>query len=569
MNAGMMNATEGFLMKLRLLLTPAVTTLGLGIVALVAEVGDVSSQTSPPLSGRASVAAVESPMMDEAWAGALAQTSATPGSGSHAPAAPMPAVVPFNEATHQVTRISMVPSAVLGHDQWLVSAAVRGRLVMEQEQVDWAALAARLDPAPAETPAAAATPDIASLAAHQQLALARQRATAVPVPPRKPQRADGLVTKQGVVSRGKTLSTVLTDMGVDAGRVLAFLQANEDTIDPRAVPAGQRIEVDLAPGNGSFDIVALRLLRDQNTLVATADPTQLLANDAVVAALADLDTDRVYKRFAIQGSVIASAQRAGIPAAVVTQLVKAEGWRTDLETGVQPNQVMEVMFHQLVDETGKIVRTGDVQYASLWHGSRREEVYRYEEAGGQTRLVSSNAGDAGCRQDRQQIDTKPVDRGRVTSPFGWRWHPVLHRRAMHKGVDYGAPRGTPIRAAADGVVEQRRWANGYGRFILIRHNDTLQTAYAHMQSFNVTQGQRVRKGQIIGRVGSSGWSTGPHLHFEVRVNGVQRNPLGTFYVNGQSCGPSVDPDRLSRQVADISSALSTYRSNAQFADAGG
>lgn len=570
MNLRMLNAIEGLMMHLRLLLAPAATTLSLGALALVMGVGESNSQSvaSAPdrLAAAVTTMASESPMMDESWP-ALGSAPAAPPNAMDA----APAVVPANATRLQAAQVSHVPRHVLGHDQWLVSASIRQRLDITPRQVDWATLSASLD---ADTPsggsetAEASTAQATPVPAHRQLAAARARAAA-PLPPRKPQGANDVTTRLAVVQRGQTLGAVLINMGVAPGRVLSFLEDHADTINTRSLPAGQRIEVDLVPAQQGLDIAALRLPRGDTTVVATADPSALRAQAEVVAAVSDLDTDKVYKRFAIQGSVIASARRAGIPADVVTQLLRAEGWQTDLESGVQPNQVMEVMFEQLVDNTGKTVRIGDIQYASLWHGSRREEVFRYVGTDGRARLVSRSAGEASCRESRQRINNKPLDQGRITSNYGWRWHPILRRRAMHKGVDYGAPRHTPIRAAADGVVESRRWASGYGRLIVIRHDDRLSTAYAHMQAFKVREGQRVRRGQIIGTVGSSGWSTGPHLHFEIRVNGQQRDPLRAYYVNQEDCGPQVDPERLSNQVAQITRSLSSYRSNAQFADAGG
>jgi murein DD-endopeptidase MepM/ murein hydrolase activator NlpD len=118
----------------------------------------------------------------------------------------------------------------------------------------------------------------------------------------------------------------------------------------------------------------------------------------------------------------------------------------------------------------------------------------------------------------------PLEFSRVTSGFAMRMHPILNTWKQHKGVDYGAPTGTPIRAVGDGVVEFAGWQNGYGNVVEIRHSNTRSTVYAHMSRIAVKRGARVEQGQNIGAVGSTGWATGPHLHFEVKVGGVQQDP---------------------------------------------
>jgi murein DD-endopeptidase MepM/ murein hydrolase activator NlpD len=129
----------------------------------------------------------------------------------------------------------------------------------------------------------------------------------------------------------------------------------------------------------------------------------------------------------------------------------------------------------------------------------------------------------------------PVAAARITSGYGMRIHPLLGYSKMHKGVDFGAPMGAPIFAAGSGVVEDIGFKNGYGRFILIRHNGSLETAYAHMSRFNAKlyRGARVDQGEVIGYVGMSGRATGPHLHFEVRVNGDQVNPMSVNLPSGR------------------------------------
>jgi hypothetical protein len=171
-----------------------------------------------------------------------------------------------------------------------------------------------------------------------------------------------------------------------------------------------------------------------------------------------------------------------------------------------------------------------VLFGALTLGRRTLHVYRHTGPNGQVEYVNGRGETV-----RRAFLRTPVDRPRVTSRFGNRRHPILGYSRMHRGVDFGAPTGTRILAASDGVVDFVGWNRGYGRYVRIRHNANYQTAYAHLSSYagGLRVGARVRQGQVIGRVGSSGMSTGPHLHYEVHRNGAQINPLSIRQIGGR------------------------------------
>jgi murein DD-endopeptidase MepM/ murein hydrolase activator NlpD len=165
----------------------------------------------------------------------------------------------------------------------------------------------------------------------------------------------------------------------------------------------------------------------------------------------------------------------------------------------------------------------ELLYVNLVLGSAKHELFRYRSADGKVSYFDGN-GESGKRF----LNRRPLlGGGTVTSPFGWRIHPIFHTRKLHTGVDLGAPEGTPVYASGDGVVERAGWSSGYGRFVMIKHVNGYETAYGHLSRIaDVTQvGATVRQGELIAYVGHTGFATGPHLHFEIRINGNFVDPL--------------------------------------------
>lgn len=181
----------------------------------------------------------------------------------------------------------------------------------------------------------------------------------------------------------------------------------------------------------------------------------------------------------------------------------------------------EIAYERLVDKEGRTVRYGNVVYANLTLSGKSMPIYRYEDSKGNVDYYGPDG-----QSVRKALLQTPIDGARISSGFGMRHHPVLGYSKMHKGVDFAARRGTPVMAAGDGIVERASRFGSYGNYIRIRHNSTYKTAYAHLKGFakGIRKGVRVRQGQIIGYVGTTGRSTGPHLHYEVLANNKQVNP---------------------------------------------
>ena len=222
----------------------------------------------------------------------------------------------------------------------------------------------------------------------------------------------------------------------------------------------------------------------------------------------------------ISSSLYAAAAKAGMSQAMVGKLADLFKYDIDFVQDLRAGDSFTVIYDDVYRD-GMRYGEGDITAAEFTNQGKRYTAYRFKKADGTYGWFSEDG-----RPIEKSFLRIPVDFTRISSRFSaGRMHPILGRMRAHKGVDYAAPSGTPIHAAGDGVVKYRGWERGYGNFVLIQHSNSISTAYGHMSRFAKEKvGQRVRQGQVIGYVGMTGLATGPHLHYEFRVNGVQRNP---------------------------------------------
>jgi murein DD-endopeptidase MepM/ murein hydrolase activator NlpD len=220
---------------------------------------------------------------------------------------------------------------------------------------------------------------------------------------------------------------------------------------------------------------------------------------------------------------------AGIPHRILGEAIKYLSFDIDFQREIQPGDGFEMMFERYYDEKGVAAKEGALHYISMTLSGKPYMLYRY---------ASGNDVDfytAKGESVRKALLKTPMDGAKITSKFGNRHHPILGYTKMHKGVDFGAAPGTPIQAAGEGTVEIAAFNGAYGNYVKIRHSSGYSTAYAHMSRFGAgtKKGVKVRQGQIIGYVGSTGRSTGPHLHYEIIVNNNQVNPLSVKMPSGK------------------------------------
>ncbi|MGD9163053.1 MAG: M23 family metallopeptidase [Desulfobacteraceae bacterium] len=233
------------------------------------------------------------------------------------------------------------------------------------------------------------------------------------------------------------------------------------------------------------------------------------------------DTMPVQARAEISSTLYSAAIEAGMPVDVLIQMIRAYSYDVDFQRDIQRGDKFEAIYEKKVDKNGNYVRGGAILFSSLTVSGRTLTIYRYKTADGEVDLFNEKG-----QSVNKILMITPIDRARLSSGYGMRRHPIKGYSRMHKGLDFAAPTGIPIMAAGDGVIEYAGRKSGYGSYIRIRHANEYQTVYGHMSKFvsGIRKGVRIRQRQIIGYVGSTGLSTGPHLHYEVHHRGKNINP---------------------------------------------
>ncbi|MCC3303181.1 M23 family metallopeptidase [Sneathiella sp. HT1-7] len=346
------------------------------------------------------------------------------------------------------------------------------------------------------------------------------------------------LTKTVSVSKGDTLMKVLTRAGADRTESYEAITALNEIFDPRSLKIGQDVTLYFGMDDArESDATAPSLIRVSlkedvdRQLAAVRTPGEgFTAQETVL----ELDRKMVRAGGVIQSSLFLSAAQAGIPTKTIVDLIRIFSYDVDFQREIQPGDSFEVYFERFADENGTILKEGSILWASMTLSGKEFSVYRFKtDDDGFTDYYDEKG-----RSVKKTLMRTPIDGARLTSGFGKRKHPTLGYTKMHRGVDFGARSGTPIMAAGNGTVEFAARNGGYGNYVRIRHNSEFKTAYAHMRKFGkgVRKGARVKQGQVIGYVGTTGRSTGPHLHYEVHKDGRQINPLSVKLPAGRKLG---------------------------------
>lgn len=328
---------------------------------------------------------------------------------------------------------------------------------------------------------------------------------------------------------GHTLSGVLIDAGVSRAEAALTVKAFSDSYDPRRIRAGQTLDLNFlpVPESGIETFVGLTYEPTSREIV-----TVVRESGRFVAERSEKQLTVVEHR--VEGRIDDSLYMAGVrnhlPVPILIEMIRAYSWDVDFQRDIRRNDGFSVLYETLEDANGEIVDYGDIHFAKLVLSGTELSIYRFETDTGIVDYFNGQGQSA-----KKALMRTPIDGARLSSGYGKRKHPILGYTKMHKGVDFAAPRGTPIYAAGDGVVEFAGTNGGYGKFIRIRHNGEYKTQYAHLKGYarGIRSGKRVRQGQIIGYVGTTGRSTGPHLHYEVVKAGRQVNPMKVKMPSGE------------------------------------
>ncbi len=235
--------------------------------------------------------------------------------------------------------------------------------------------------------------------------------------------------------------------------------------------------------------------------------------------ITQLDKEIIYKENIILDSLYRSATKQKIPANIIIEFARVYGFQVDFQRDIRKKDSFQIMYEVFMNDKKKVIETGNILFANLKLSGENLSLYYYDGKG------SEGHYDKSGKSIKKALMKTPINGARLSSPFGMRKHPIDGFNKMHRGTDFAAPMGTPIMASGDGVIKKAGWCGGGGNCVVIRHNSTYETIYAHMSKFasGIRSGVRVKQGQTIGFVGSTGKSTGPHLHYEVVVNGKKVN----------------------------------------------
>lgn len=331
-----------------------------------------------------------------------------------------------------------------------------------------------------------------------------------------------------LVGKGDTLLDVLLRGGASVFEAHDAIDAMRAVFNPRSLKPGLALTVTFGPGAEGRDHLLKVSLPTSIERTVTAERGD---TDAFSASKLDRPLAREVVRAdgVIHSSLYEDGVAAGLPAPLLAELIRAFSYDVDFQREIQEGDRFEVTFERLSDGRGQVAKAGDIIYAALTLSGHTLKIYRYTPRNG----VADYFNERG-ESVRKALLRTPVDGARITSGFGMRINPILGYSKMHRGVDFGAPPGTPIMAAGDGIVDMAGWNAGYGNYVRVRHNEQYGTAYAHMSRIasGLRKGTHVRQGQVIGYVGMTGLATGPHLHYEVLVHNQQINPLSVKLPTG-------------------------------------
>ena len=328
---------------------------------------------------------------------------------------------------------------------------------------------------------------------------------------------DPVIWESVTIKSGDTLASIFAAKGISATTTHKIATLNEQTRKLRYIQPGQEIHLLL---DEERKLRQMKYIPDiTRTLLIQRDEDKAYSSQIINYKL---DAYPVYREGVIDSSLFEAAANADIPENVIMDLVAIFGWDIDFALDIRKGDSFAIVYEEMYKDDVKI-RNGRILSAKFINDGKTYHAVHYTDPKGNSDYFAPDG-----KSMRKAFLRSPVKFSRISSRFSnKRWHPVLSKWRSHKGVDYAAARGTPIRASGDGKIIHAGTKGGYGRLIVIQHGGRYTTAYGHLHRYakGARKGKKVKQGQIIGYVGSSGLATGPHLHYEFRVNGVHRNPL--------------------------------------------
>mgnify|MGYP001224951932 FL=1 len=346
------------------------------------------------------------------------------------------------------------------------------------------------------------------------------------------------------VKKGQSLNSILTDAGASQQEIFEISKVLKKFINLKTINTNQVFEILTHKDTG--EIIRLTINLDNiNSLHVFKKNKEFVANKIEKV---------LYKKTTlaegmINSSMYQAAEKEKIDPEVIVNFAGIFGFEIDFQRDIRRGDIFQIVYDKYVDDDGELQKNGDIIYAYMKNNGREIALYRFVDQKGIPGYYRTNG-----KSIEKALMKTPINGARLSSTFGMRKHPILGYNKMHQGTDFAAPTGTPIMASGSGIIEQVGWNGAYGKYIRIKHNSKYKTAYAHLNGYarGIKKGAKVRQGQIIGYVGSTGRSTGPHLHYEVLVNGKRMNSQRLKLPSGRTLrGEDREKFEISRIKIDV------------------
>ena len=318
------------------------------------------------------------------------------------------------------------------------------------------------------------------------------------------------------IKSGETFDKILESYSIEKSEILKIKNSLKDKVNLNKLNTKQIIQFNLDKTNNKISEFVYQTSNTQKIFLKRNIESDKF-NEEILSI--KLDKKIVYNENIILQSLYKAATDENIPANTIIEFARIYGFQVDFQRDIRKQDKFQIMYEIFLNEKNEIVETGEILFANLKLSGQDNSLYYFDKDG------SEGHYDKNGKSVKKALMKTPINGARLSSPFGMRKHPIDGFNKMHRGTDFAAPMGTPIMASGDGVVKKAGWCGGGGNCVKIKHNSTYQTIYAHMSKFarGIKTGVRVKQGQTIGYVGSTGKSTGPHLHYEVIVNGKKVN----------------------------------------------
>ena len=320
------------------------------------------------------------------------------------------------------------------------------------------------------------------------------------------------------VNQGDTYESIINNINIPNSEKKLFLKSVTKNKNVKILRLNQKIHFTIDRRNISKILnFTIEIDKKKNIYFERSQNKKKFTSKIIEKNLTKTIT---FKEGIIKNSLYSAALEQGIKPNVIIEFARLYGFTIDFQRDIWKNDSFQIIFEEFKNEEGSVIETGNIIYANLNTKNSDLQLYKFEYEKNKIDYFDENG-----KSVRKTLMKTPINGARLSSSFGKRKHPILGFTKMHTGTDFAAPKGTPIMASGDGIVIKSSWCGGGGNCVKIKHNSTYQTVYAHMSKFGrgIKKGVRVKQGQIIGYVGSTGLSTGPHLHYEVIENGRKIN----------------------------------------------